>query len=76
MASAGQPPSLFVVTTSSSDLFGLDRTGFEDRSSLVLWKLDLDPGAPWSSSLPAKPNIVSPSNIMVLRIKSRGSEPL
>jgi len=25
----------------------------------------------WSSSLPAKPNMVSPGNIVVLRIKSR-----
>ena len=58
-----------------SDLFGLDWTGFEDRSSPVLWKPDLDPGAPWSSSLPAKPNIVSLGNIIVLGIKSRGSEP-
>ena len=40
------------------DLFGLDWTGFEERSSPVLWKPDLDPGAPWSSSLPAKPNMV------------------
>ena len=58
-----------------SDLFGLDWTGFEDRFSPVLWKPDLDPGALWSSSLPAKPNIVSLGNIIVLRIKSRGSEP-
>ena len=59
---------------SASDLFGLDWTGFEDRSSPVLWKPDLDPGAPWSSSLPAKPNAVSLGNIIVLRIKSRGSK--
>jgi len=64
----------------SSDLFGLDWTGLdwtglEDRSSPVLWKPDLDPGAPWSSGLPAKPNMVTLGNIMVLRIKSRGSRP-
>ena len=33
-------------TAFSGDLFGLDWTRFEDRSSPVLWKPDLDPGAP------------------------------
>jgi len=49
---------LLIRGRARSDLFGLDWTGFEDRSSPVLWKPDLDPGAPWSSSLPAKPNMV------------------
>ena len=35
-----------VAAVVASDLFGLDWTGFEDRSSPVLWKPDLDPGAP------------------------------
>ena len=34
------------IRTVPSDLFGLDWTGFEDRSSAVLWKPDLDRGAP------------------------------
>ena len=58
-----------------SDLFGLDQTGFKNRSSLVLWKLDLDSGALWSFSIHTKPNIISLGNIIVLRIKSRGSKP-